>query len=95
MSSSLNLNTTNVSVQFDIGVDIELMFAYLNTTNVSVQYTYKCIVRNIGAGFKYNKCIGSMSILGVKDTMQPIFKYNKCIGSILYTLYQSLSLLYI
>ena len=56
--------------------------SYLNTTNVSVQ----CVIDlSWGAKkieFKYNKCIGSMSLFHINLIFCFRFKYNKCIGSI-------------
>ena len=56
-----NLNTTNVSVQFQTTPIAKYGSPYLNTTNVSVQCTI-IVLHHATKKFKYNKCIGSMKI---------------------------------
>ena len=43
--------------------------------------TYYIVYRS---GFKYNPCIGSISMFEMLAAMEAIFKYNPCIGSIMF-----------
>ena len=57
--TQIDLNTTNVSVQYLIFYSIYRRQCNLNTTNVSVQSKANAET-SMGMTFKYNKCIGSI-----------------------------------
>ena len=76
------LNTTNVSVQFNIIAKKLGKKDNLNTTNVSVQFLLYLHLSHNLLLFKYNKCIGSIGELKKEFRSYVRFKYNKCIGSI-------------
>ncbi len=76
------LNTTHVSVQLGKPLLLKSNFCNLNTTHVSVQSMLEEIESFMGDEFKYNPCIGSISVGKRINEERPGFKYNPCIGSI-------------
>ena len=54
----------------------------LNTTHVSVQYAMEQLGQTLEELFKYNPCIGSITLIFMCFISFFLFKYNPCIGSI-------------